>query len=103
MSAIIAIICYNPESMKMFYFPSKIQEKMKDIKRQSICYIEFPNRIAARNHLALDLIEDKHMSREDRDNILAGKKREWEVNGLNISVRSDIEMKQFVDYYNKLP
>jgi len=102
MKAIIAIICRDQDSMKLFYFPSIHQTKMNDCKRNSICYLKYDNQDDARNHITLDLIEEKHISRERRDLILLGKLYEIDVRGLNISIRTGLEMTSFIKYYNRL-
>lgn len=102
MKAIIAIVCKDHKSLDLLYFPLALSKKLKDDKNESICYLEKKNVKDARYHFALDLIEDKYISREDKNNIIAGKKREWEVDGLNISIRTGIEMKSFMKNYNSL-
>jgi|GEM_PF-5025584 len=103
MAAIIAIICYDLESKDLLLSPSVAHNKFKEIKGQYIRFIDFPNRIAARDYAAENLIVERHMSKERVKLLRTGRLHEFNVMGLNISIRSDKEMKSFVDYYNKLP
>lgn len=50
MPAIIAIICYDMESMDILLYPYVNHKKFKETKRQYISFIEFPSRIAARDY-----------------------------------------------------
>jgi|ThiBio_inoc_biof_1041523.scaffolds.fasta_scaffold21600_2 hypothetical protein len=103
MKAIIAIVCKESESINMFFFPLAISKKMKDYKDGAICFVEKDNLPDARYYLALDLIEEKHISKIDTDLIIAGKIHEINIKGLNISIRTGNEMKSFMKYYNCLP
>ncbi len=103
MKAIIAIVCTKPESIDLLNFPKAFSDKLKDCKNESLCYREMNNIKDARYYFALDLIQDKYISREDKNNIIKGKKREWSKYGLNISIRTGSEMKSFIDYYKRLP
>ena len=103
MPAIIAIICYDIESMDLLLYPYVSIKKFKETKRQYTSFIEFPSRIAARDYAAENLIKEKHMSKERIKLLRTGRLHEFNVMGLNISIRSDKEMKSFVDYYNRLP
>lgn len=103
MKAIIAIVCKDSDSMNLFFFPLVFSEKMKECKDESICFVEKDNLQDARYYLALDLIEEKYMPKIDRNLIIAGKKHEINIKGLNISIRTGSEMKSFMKYYNSLP
>lgn len=70
MKAIIAIVCKESESINMFFFPLAISKKMKDYKDGAICFVEKDNLPDARYYLALDLIEEKHISKIDTDLII---------------------------------
>lgn len=102
MKTIIAIVCTKPESIDLLNFPKAFSDKLKDCKNESFCYREMNNIKDARYYFALDLIQDKYISREDKNNIIKGKKRELEVDGLNISIRTGSEMKSFMKIYNSL-
>lgn len=102
MKAIIAIVCKGEESMRFFYFPVMVYKKMKFSKNDLICYIEKENLPDARAYIAFDLIEERHISRKERDLILAGKKDEIDFKDLNISIRTGTSMKSFIKYYNSL-
>ncbi len=102
MAAIIAIICYDLESKDLLLSPSVAHNKFKEIKGQYIRFINL-GRIAARDYAAENLIVERHMSKERVKLLRTGRLHEFNVMGLNISIRSDKEMKSFVDYYNKLP
>ena len=104
MSAIIAIICYDKESRPLLLYSYASIKEFKEIKRQYISYIDFPNRIAARDYAAENLIVERHMTKERVKLLRTGKLHEFKVmDQLDISIRTGSEMKSFIDYYNKLP
>ena len=53
MPAIIAIICYDMESMDILLYPYVNHKKFKETKRQYISFIEFPSRIVAKPVIGL--------------------------------------------------
>lgn len=104
MKVIIAIICYDKESMDLLLSSYVAHKKFKEIKRQYISYIDFPNKIYARYYAAENLIVERHMTKERVKLLRTGKLHEFKVmDKLDISIRTGSEMKSFIDYYNKLP
>ena len=76
-------------------------EEFRIAKKEILVMIPFQSKRVANNDLAYDFLKPGILNEKEMKQISNGKKNEFNINGVNISIRVKNEMDCFIRYYQR--